>query len=392
MVLKDINVLIGVTGGIAAYKTLSLIRQLRKAGCSVKVILTENGAKFITALSFESISGNPVYDDTFARRESFSHISLRDWADMLIVAPATANFISKAANGLADDLLSTLALSFHKERYVCPAMNSGMWDAAATQRNLLVMANDGWQVIGPGSGELACGVTGQGRMSEPEEIVETIFGSGKMDGKIVVTAGATIQPVDAVRFLSNRSTGKMGCAVAEAAARRFTEVVLIHASLSVPVPDGVRVVEAETAAEMLDALSVELKGAHVLVMAAAVSDFTPEAVHSGKIKKHGSSELTLRLVATPDILKETRSLRENVFTVGFAMESENMEDNARQKLSKKGLDCIVANPLGLDDAGFASDTNRVVFMDKTGGREDWGLLLKSEVASKIVAKFPDIST
>ena len=383
------KVLVGVTGGIAAYKTLSLIRLFKKAGYEVKVVLTENAARFVTPLSFETVSGNPVYDDTFARRESLSHISLRDWADLLVVAPATANFMAKAAAGIADDLLSTLVLSFSRRRYVCPAMNEGMWAAEATGRNLRRMLEDGWKQIGPASGELACGVAGEGRMSEPEDIFSRIHSPDRLSGKIVVTAGATRQRLDAVRFLSNNSTGKMGCAVAAEALQRFKEVVLVHAGLSVPVPSGVRAVAAMSAEDMLEALREELYGASALVMAAAVSDYTPAEVHQGKMKKE-AGDLDLRLVRTPDLLLETREQRRGVFTVGFAMESENMEENALEKLRSKGLDCIVANPLGLADAGFASDTNRVVFFDRAGGREDWGLLLKSEVAARIVERIPPL--
>jgi len=386
------KVLVGVTGGIAAYKTLALIRLLRKAGSEIKVVLTGNGAKFVTALSFESISGTPVYDDTFARRESLAHLSLRDWADLLVIAPATANFLGKAANGIADDLLSTLALSFRKERYICPAMNVGMWEALATRRNLRQMQGDGWHTIGPGSGDLVCGVTGDGRMSEPEEIAAVLLGAGRSKGKIVVTAGATREPVDAVRFFSNSSTGKMGCAVAEAAAHCFEEVVLVHASLAVPVPDGVRAVTALTAEEMLQTLRKELSGAHALVMAAAVSDFTPEKMFPGKIKKAGAEGMALQLVRTPDLLLETREQRQSVFTIGFAMESENLEENAMNKLRAKGVNCIVANPLGLADAGFTSDTNRVLFLNSEGVREDWGLMPKKEIAGRIVERIPAVSS
>lgn len=386
MVQKDMNILVGVTGGIAAYKTLSLVRLLRERGAAVRVVMSENATRFVTPLSFETVSGQPVSSDPFGSRDNMAHISLRDWADLLVVAPATANFMAKAAAGIADDLLSTTALACRCPRFVCPAMNSAMWDAAPTRRNLDRLIADGWTVIGPESGGLACGEEGPGRMSGPETILEACLQTApgqKIPGKIVVTAGATRQPLDAVRFLTNRSTGLMGTEIARAAAARFTEVVLVHAGLAVPLPAGVRTVEALTAEAMLEALQAELPGAVALVMAAAVADYTPETVLPGKLKK-GEGPLTLTLVRTPDILQETRSLRKGMYTIGFAMESDDLEQNARKKLEAKGLDMIVANPVGLPDAGFGTPTNRVLVLDRDGGREDWGLLSKRDIAARLV--------
>lgn len=387
MVQENMNILVGVTGGIAAYKTLSLVRLLRERGAAVRVVMSENAARFVTPLSFETVSGQPVSIDPFGSRDNMAHISLRDWADLLVVAPATANFMAKAATGIADDLLSTTALACRCPRLICPAMNSAMWDAAPTRRNLDRLLGDGWTVIGPERGGLACGEEGPGRMSEPELILEACLQAApghKVPAKIVVTAGATRQPLDAVRFLTNRSTGLMGTALARAAAVRFGEVVLVHAGLTVPLPAGVRTVEALTAEAMLEALQAELPGAAALVMAAAVADYTPETVLPGKLKK-GEGPLVLSLVRTPDILLETRALRQGIYTIGFAMESDELEANARKKLEAKGLDMIVANPLGLPDAGFGTPTNRVLVLDREGGREDWGLLTKEAIAGRLIA-------
>ncbi|MCK5266532.1 MAG: bifunctional phosphopantothenoylcysteine decarboxylase/phosphopantothenate--cysteine ligase CoaBC [Spirochaetes bacterium] len=388
---KKSNVLIGVTAGIAVYKTLSLVRLFKKAGADVRVVMTENSKAFVAPLSFEAVSGNPVYDNMFARRESFPHISMKDWADIMIVAPATANFIGKLSAGIADDLLSTSALSFNKIRILCPAMNVDMWNSAPVKRNIEQVELDGWTIAGPDNGSLACGDTGMGRMLEPEDIFNQCMNlinssKNKKIKKIVITAGATRQPIDAVRFISNPSTGKMGLSIAAEAEKYFEEVVVIHGYISEKKESGIRYVEAMTAQEMLAAIQKELNNTDVLVMSAAVSDYFYENPEMNKIKKADSDEINLKLSRTPDILKETINQRKSVFTVGFAMETTDLEKNAKKKLEEKKLDMILANPLDEEGAGFASDTNRVVVLKKDGNKEDWEKQPKESIARKLIAQ------
>ncbi len=394
MVRTPLNVLLIATGGVAVVKAPALVRLFRKKGAVVRVVLTENAARFVTPLAFEAVSDQPVYEEMFARRDSFTHISLRQWADVVLIAPATANIMGKIAGGIADDLASTVAVGVAGAgvpRYLCPAMNDAMWAAPATQRNLAQLEKDGWEILGPASGDLACGESGPGRMLEPEEIVVAVFREAPAvpcPGKIIVTAGATRQPIDAVRFLSNRSTGKMGVAIAEAAKKVFSEVVLIHAALSVPPPVGVRVREALTAEAMLQAVTEELADAKALVMCAAVSDFTPETVFSGKLKKAGRASLDIHCVPAPDILAETKALRagNSVSTIGFAMETADLEQEAKGKLERKGLDGIVANPLDVPGAGFGTGTNLAVYFSRSGEREEWPMMSKEQMADLILTQ------
>ena len=385
------RILLVASGGIAIIKLPLLIRMLRKEGCEVRLVLTENAARFITPLTFEALLDHPVYDDMFARRESLTHISLREWAEMIVVVPGTANLIAKMANGLADDLASAVLLGAggtNLPRFICPAMNDAMWASPATQRNIAVLSADGWRILGPVEGDLACGVHASGRMVEPEEIVRAILAkdAARFEGKIVITAGGTQEDVDAVRFISNRSSGRMGAALAEAARARFAEVVFIHAALSVPIPSGVRSVQALSARAMLEAVQKELAGARALIMAAAVADFMPYTPHDGKIKKFDRQVLDIHLIPTPDILRETAENRRDagVYTVGFALESEQLVEYAQEKLRAKSLDAIVANPLGEAGAGFGTDTNRAIYISKDGGAEDWPLMSKKEMADRIL--------
>lgn len=382
------NILLGISGGIAAYKSLTLVRELRRAGATVRIILTENGARFVTPLSCEALSGQPVYDNMFARRDRYLHITLREWADQLVIAPATANCLGKLAHGLADDLLSATALAFQGPRLLCPAMNNAMWEAEVVQQNLSLLRERGWEVLGPVDGSLACGIQGAGRMQEPEKISSFLFAAerpGFCNRKIVITAGATREPLDEVRFLSNPSSGKMGVALARAARARFARVVLIHGHLDVEPPAGVVCRPALTVDAMLQAVQEELSDAAVLVMAAAVSDFRFRQQEQGKIKKAGRKSLQLQLESAPDILQETRAQRAGrVFSVGFAMECEDLEQNARHKLESKGLDCILANPLGEAGAGFASDTNRVLYLDRDGTCEQWPEADKIVIARRLL--------
>ena len=389
------RILIVASGGIAIIKLPLLIRMLRKEGCEVRLVLTENAARFITPLTFETLLDHPVYDDMFARRSSLTHISLREWAEMVIVAPGSANLIAKIAAGIADDLASTVLLGAGGTvlpKYICPAMNDAMWASPATRRNIAALAADGWRMLGPAEGELACGAKGTGRMIEPEEIARAVLeplpAPQRFAGKIVITAGGTQEDVDAVRFIGNRSSGRMGAAIAAAAKASFQEVVCIHAALTAALPEGVRAVEALSAREMLLAVRRELAGACVLIMAAAVADFTPDVQHTGKIKKREQDGLALHLIPTPDILRETIPERREggVYTVGFALESDSLVQYAGEKLREKSLDAIVANPLGEADAGFGADTNRAVYLTKDGDREDWPLMTKREMADRLLSR------
>jgi phosphopantothenoylcysteine decarboxylase/phosphopantothenate--cysteine ligase len=427
------------SGSIAIIKLPALIRLLRKEGHELRLVLTGNATRFISPLTFEALLDHPVYEDMFARRDSLTHISLRKWADMVVLVPATANIIAKAANGIADDLASAVLLGAASPRFVCPAMNDAMWAAPATQRNIALLKADGWTVLGPAHGELACGDTAAGRLLEPEEIARAIqdatqarndcgipaaaptLPSGSqacLPGKIIITAGATQEDIDAVRFISNRSSGRMGAALAEAARGRFQEVVFIHAAITVPRPSGsvsalsrVRCVEALSAQGMLQAVRDELEGARALVMAAAIADYMPAAKYDKKLKKKGGDTLDLHLIPTPDILRETADerLARGVHTTGFALESDALIAYAQQKLREKSLDAIVANPLGEEGAGFGTDTNRAVYITRegtqarndrgipaaaptlplpctlrAGSQEDWPLMSKREMADRVI--------
>jgi len=382
------RVLLVASGGIALVKLPPLIRLLRKAGYELRLVLTENAARFIAPLTFEALLDHPVYDDMFARRNSLAHISLREWAEMVLLVPGTANMIAKIAAGIADDLASTVLLGAGGTalpRYICPAMNDAMWASPATQRNIAALIADGWRILGPVEGDLACGASAPGRMLEPEDIFRAIEEQGeRFAGKIVITAGATQENVDAVRFISNHSSGRMGAALALSAKARFQEVVFIHAALTIAPPDGVRLVQALSACAMLEAVRRELPGSAALVMAAAVADFMPDRCTEGKIKKSGRSSLDLHLIPTPDILRETIPEREGVYTIGFALEGGSLIQYAEQKLSEKSLDAIVANPLNEEGAGFGTDTNRAVYITRDGAREDWPLMPKREMADRVL--------
>ena len=377
------NVLLGISGGIAAYKIPGLIRLLREQGCSVKTLLSVNGAQFVTPVTLAAVSENPVYMDTFAERDTMQHIALKDWADCMIIAPATGNILGKIAAGIGDDLLSTTAMAFRKRRAVCPAMNTDMWESPAVQRSISTLAEDGWGIIGPEAGSLACGTQGLGRMVDLPHIITWCMPA--KHGTLVVTAGATRESIDPVRFISNPSTGKMGLAVARAGIGIFSRVIVIHGHLSVPLPSGVEAVFAPTADAMLEAVSNAAASADALVMAAAVGDFVPEETAESKIKKEAKNALTIHCRPAPDILKQTAKLRKEhgVLSVGFAMETEQLEEHAAKKLADKSLDAIVANSLRQAGAGFGTDTNAVVFITETT-QESWPLDTKEAIGRRII--------
>jgi phosphopantothenoylcysteine decarboxylase/phosphopantothenate--cysteine ligase len=388
-VLRNKSVLLGVTGGVAAYKTVDLIRRLKQEGSSVTVIMTEAAKNFITPLSLEVASRNRVYSDLF--HDPLSHITLPASADIMVIAPATANIIGKFAKGIADDLLSTSFLSFRGKVVIAPAMNWKMYDNPIFQENLKYLLSHGVIQVGPEKGSLACGEEGIGKMADIPEIVESIKSAlTKKDlvaEKIIVTAGPTREYLDPVRFLSNRSSGKMGYAMAIAAFRRGAEVTLISGHSSLQQPKGIKFISVETADEMLDAINKKLPSSTLLIMAAAVSDFMPAEKSQQKIEKSG--ELLLRLNCTPDIISEVGKKRNKPFIIGFAAETGRRIERARKKLKGKNMDMIVFNDVTKAGSGYDVDTNRVIIIDKEK-KTELPLLNKEAVAEAILHRFVEI--
>lgn len=382
------NVVIGVSGGIAAYKACELVRLFKKANASVRVVMTKNAMEFVQPLTFETLTGNQVYFDNFHKAWEIGHISLQNFADLTVVAPATANIIGKMASGIADDLLSTTLMAMTTPVLIAPAMNSGMWRNASTQANVETLKSRGYHFAGPASGELACGISDVGRMSEPGEIFqkacELLLAKRDFEGKtVLVTAGPTREKLDPVRFLSNRSTGKMGYAIAEAARDRGAKVELVTGPVSLTPPTGVTVTRIESTRDMYHAVTEIAKRADVVIQAAAPADFTPETVKEQKIKKTGDS-LNLTLVSTPDIAKYLGSVkREGQVLVAFAAETENVTQNAKGKRERKNADLIVANDVTKPGAGFGVDTNVVTVLSEEGMTE-YPMLTKKEVAHRIL--------
>lgn len=385
------HVLLGVTGGIAAYKSIQLARDLARHGAVVDVALTRSARAFVGALSFEALTGRPVLPDILDEGHALAHIHLARSADVVCIAPATADFIARAAAGRADDLLTAVLLATRAPVLVCPAMNDGMWSHPQTRANARHLEEAlGYRIVGPATGPLAFGEgTGPGRVEEPDAILEHV---GRALGeerrwtgqKVVVTAGPTREPVDAVRVLTNRSSGRMGFAIAAAAWRRGADVTLIAGPTSVPPPVGPALVRVETAEQMLAAVRDAVPDADVLVMAAAVADFRPANPSAVKVKKSERPD-ALALEPAPDVLRSTIDVRRpGAVIVGFALETGDGRENARGKLRDKALDMIVLNSAGEPGAGFDVDTNRVVVMDVRGGEEDLPLLSKDEVAEELL--------
>ncbi len=358
------NILLGVTGGIAAYKAPDLVRRLRERGADVQVVMSRGAQQFITPMTFQAVSGRPVRTDLWdeAAEGSMGHIELARWADLVLIAPATADTISKLAAGLAGDLLSTVCLATEAPLVLAPAMNRQMWANPATQANVEKLRARGVQILGPGEGDQACGETGAGRMLEPQDIAEAVMGmsgeAGPLAGlSVMITAGPTREPVDPVRYISNRSSGKMGFALAETAARMGAAVTLVTGPVHLPTPSGVRRLEVETAVQMLEAVQGNLDGVDIFIGAAAVSDYRMASPAEHKIKKT-RDHMSLELVRNPDILASVSALPagQRPYTVGFAAETEKLEEYARGKLSSKGLDMIAANLVG-QGKGFDQDDN-----------------------------------
>jgi phosphopantothenoylcysteine decarboxylase / phosphopantothenate---cysteine ligase len=387
------RVLLGVTGGIAAFKAIALARELALAGSVVDVVLSTGGLEFVKPLSFEALTGRPCFGDLYTPGDPLLHIRLAREADLVVVAPATANFIARAAAGMADDLLTATLLATRAPVLICPAMNDRMYAHPATRRNVRTLEEIGYHRAGPDQGTLAWGEgEGEGRMLEPPAILDhasrLLFGSTPLTEKrVLVTAGPTREPIDPVRFVGNRSSGRMGFALAESAWMWGADVVLVSGPSVLPTPTGVRRIDVETAEQMLTAVSSELPEADVLVMAAAVADFRPAAPTENKIKKNADDVPLLELEATADVLQSTMSLRrEGAVVVGFALETEAAIENGRRKLEGKKLDLLVVNDATEPGAGFDVETNRVTLLDRTGVAEDLPLLSKRNVAERILGR------
>lgn len=398
MNLTGREIVLGVTGGIAAYKSAELVSRLRHLGARVSVIMTKNATEFIAPLTFQTLSASPVTVDTFQAPEYWNveHVALAKRAEVFVIAPATANILAKMAHGIADDMLSTTVLATKAPILVAPAMNTGMWTAEATRENMRILRARGVQVIGPGTGMLACGDEGAGRMSEPEEIAEAI---GRilnrrrdLEGKkVLITAGATRERLDPVRFLTNDSSGKMGFALAEAARDRGAEVTLVKGATTAQVPEGVRMVPVESTEDLLDAMEREAGEQDIIIQAAAPADYRAETVSGTKIKKRQGEPLTLRLVETPDVARAVGKMkRPGQVLVGFAAETDHLLEHAREKMDRKNLDMIVANDVTQPGAGFGVDTNIATLITREG-MEERPLQSKRQLAEDILDRIGKLS-
>lgn len=387
------HVVLGVTGGIAAYKACEVVSRLRKLHAEVDVIMTENATRLVAPLTFETLSNRPVCVDTFSRVESWDvkHISLAQKADVMLVAPATANLMAKLAHGIADDMLSTTLLATKAPILLAPAMNTGMWTADATQENLQTLLKRDVKTVGPGSGFLACGDTGAGRMSEPVEIVEAVKAIlcpvHDLDGlRVLVTAGPTVERIDPVRYITNDSSGKMGYAIAEAARKRGAEVTLVSGPVHIDPPKGVQVVPITSTQDLLNAMMERCPAQDIIIQAAAPADYRMETVAQQKIKKQSGDSLTLTLVENPDVAKAVgERKRPGQTLVGFAAETQLVRENAQKKLKSKHLDLIVANDVTAPGAGFGVDTNIVTLITQST-ETALPQMSKCDVADRILDK------
>lgn len=382
-------VVVGVSGGVAVYKALDVISRLRKKDVEVHVIMTKSATEFVTPLSFQSLSQNMVITDMFAEPKAWEiqHISLAKKADLMLIVPATANIIGKVANGIADDMLSTTIMATKAPVVFCPAMNTNMYENPIVQMNISLLKELGYEFIEPASGRLACGDEGKGKLQDTEIIAEETLRrlhstKDLLGKKVVVTAGPTMVPIDPVRILTNRSSGKMGYSIAEEARDRGAEVVLISGPTSLRKPNGIKVIDIKTNEDMFNAIKNEFKDADIVIKSAAVADYKAKNYSNEKIKKTGD-DLNLIFERDRDILKTLGDMKENQILVGFAAESSNLKENAKGKLEKKNLDYIIANDISKPETGFASDENKVTIISKSGEEVSLEKMSKREVAKNI---------
>ncbi len=391
MMLNGKKILLCVTGGIAVYKAAALTSKLTQTGANVKVILSESAMQFVPPLTFQVLSKNDVYTNTFDEKDSkvIAHINLADWADLIIVVPATANIIGKLANGIADTMISTTLLAATSPIWIAPAMNVHMYNHPAVIKNIETLHQFGYQFIEPSEGHLACGYVGKGRLEEPERITETIVRFFQSDcpnfvgKKIIITAGPTREKIDPVRYITNHSSGKMGYAIAAEAVRTGAEVILISGPVSIKPPAGVRLINVESAADMYEAVMKEYATADIVIKTAAVADYRPKISYEHKVKKQ-SGEQILELERTNDILLELGKKKNQQILIGFAAETDRVADYAQDKLLKKNADMIVANNVKAEGAGFGTDTNIVTFFKRDGSFVELPLMSKQEIAAKIL--------
>ena len=388
--LNGKHIVLGVTGGIACYKACELASLLVKQHADVQVIMTENAAKFVTPITFEQLTGNKALTDTFDRNfvHSVEHIAVADKADMVIIAPATANIIAKLAHGIADDMLTTTVLACRCPKAIAPSMNTGMLENPVTQDNIETLRHYGWEIIEPDSGRLACGAVGRGKLPTPERLLESVLHTAAhekdMTGmKVLVTAGPTREALDPVRYLTNHSSGKMGYAIAKAASRRGADVTLVSGKTDLTKPAYVNVVDITTAQDMYDAVMAEAGSADVIIKAAAVADYRPASVSDNKIKKK-DGDMSIALERTTDILKTLgENKKPGQFLCGFSMETENMIENSKAKLAKKNLDMIAANNVKVDGAGFGVDTN-ILTLITADSEKELPIMSKDEAADALL--------
>ncbi len=385
--LSNKTILVGITGGIAAYKICELIRRFKKNGANVKVVCTPNALNFVTKLTLQNLSQNEVYVEEFEVKEwKPEHISLADEADIMVIAPATANTISKIACGIADNLLTSIACAFRKKMIIAPAMNCNMWNNPGVKENIRVLKARGVEILEPESGFLACGYMGKGRLCGVDKIYDAVCEglnySQKLKGKkVVITSGGTIEDIDPVRYISNYSSGKMGFALASSAKQMGAEVVLITTK---EIEAPYKIVKVKSALDMQKALDEEFDSSDIVIMAAAVADYRVKEVSPQKMKKGVNEELTLELVKNPDILKGLCEKKTHQCIIGFCAESENLIENAKEKITKKGCDYLIANDISRNDIGFGSEDNEVVILDKNGGMKRLEKASKSVIACQIL--------
>ncbi|TCU70648.1 phosphopantothenoylcysteine decarboxylase/phosphopantothenate--cysteine ligase [Tissierella praeacuta] len=396
--LKDKTIILGVTGGIAVYKAADIVSRLKKLHANVEVIMTEGATEFVTPLTFQTMSGNVVHREMFSEIINYDveHISLAQKADLILIAPATANTIGKIANGIADNLLTTVIMASTAKIVFAPAMNTKMYQNPIVKDNMEKLKKLGYSFIQPAVGMLACGDYGEGKMAEPVDIVEYIVDSfikkDLSEKKVVITAGPTMEPLDPVRYMTNHSSGKMGYSIAKEAATRGAEVVLISGPTSITPPRGIELIKVKTTEDMLNAVDKYFHSCDVLIKSAAPVDYRPETVSSTKIKKkeNEKDELIIKYVKNPDIAAHFGKQKKNQIMVGFAAETNNLDEYAMEKLKKKNLDFIVANDVTKEGAGFNSDTNIVTIIDKEGNKNTYPMMNKREVAKVILDRVKSI--